>query len=57
VTAAERVASIAEAALRARIQLTTSGDGSALLFMPPFIVTRRRIDRLLNVLDRALRDV
>jgi taurine--2-oxoglutarate transaminase len=52
VTAAERVASIAEAALRAR-----SGDGSALLFMPPFIVTRRRIDRLLNVLDRALRDV
>ena len=56
-TAAQRVESITNAALRARIQLTTSADGSAILFIPPFIVTQRRIDRLLDVLDRALRNV
>ena len=56
-TAAQRVEAITAAALRARLLLTTSGDGTAILFTPPFIVTPRQIDRLLEVLDRALRNV
>lgn len=56
-TAAQRVASITGAASRARIQLTTSGDGAAILLMPAFIVTQPQIDRLLDVLDRALHHV
>jgi len=57
VTAAQRVELIAAAALRAGILLTATGDGSGLLLVPPYIVTPRRIDRLLGVLDRTLRGV
>ena len=52
-TAARRVEKICDAALEAGHRLLTTGDGTGLLFTPPFIVTRRQIDRLMNVLDVA----
>ncbi len=54
VTAAERVTALSAAARQAGLLLTTTGDGSGLLFAPAFIVTPRQIDRLFGVLDRGL---
>lgn len=51
---ADRVAAIAAAALRRGVRLLSSTDGRALLFSPPFTVTRAQIDRLLGLLDRLI---
>ena len=54
IDAAGRAESLIGAARRAGMHLLSCDDGASILFTPPFIVTTRRIDRLLGVLDRAL---
>jgi len=53
-SAAQRVEAICDAALASGRRLLPTGDGTGLLFTPPFIVTRRQIDRLLDLLDGIL---
>jgi taurine--2-oxoglutarate transaminase len=52
--ASGRAEALIAAARRAGMHLLSADDGAAILFTPPFVVTARRIDRLLGVLDRAL---
>jgi taurine--2-oxoglutarate transaminase len=52
--AGARAAAVIAAAGRAGIHLLPSDDGGGFIIAPPFIVTPRRIDRLLAVIDDAV---
>jgi taurine--2-oxoglutarate transaminase len=53
--AAARIESMIVQARAAGLHLLPTSDGTGLLFAPPFTVTPRQIDRLVEVLDGALR--